>query len=90
METIHASGVTDGDFIQYIYITMAQSDLDNSLKKQLEQIRDETREHANTATRIGGAFLALFSYLGYFLRKDGNDVVNGIITFVKGILIGKG
>lgn len=69
---------------------MAQSDLDNSLKKQLEQIRDETREHANTATRIGGAFLALFSYLGYFLRKDGNDVVNGIITFVKGILIGKG
>lgn len=69
---------------------MAQSDLDNSLKKQFEQIRDETREHANTATRIGGAFLALFSYLGYFLRKDGNDVVNGIITFVKGILIGKG
>ena len=69
---------------------MAQSDLDNSLKKQLEQIRDERLEHANTATRIGGAFLALFSYLGSFLRKDGNDVVNGLITFVKGILIGKG
>lgn len=72
---------------------MAQSDLDNSLKKQFEQIRDETREHANTATRIGNAFLSLMSYIGssvnamrgYFLRKDEDDVASGFIEFVKGL-----
>ena len=46
-----------------------------SLRKTYEGIRDERRTYANTATRIGNAFLALLEYLlsAPYLRKDQPD-----------------
>ena len=66
---------------------MATADL---LKKNFEGIRDETNAYANTATRIGEAFLALLSYIegSAFLRKDQDDTAEGLITFLKGLHIG--
>lgn len=32
------------------------------VKGLIEQIRDETREHANTATRVGNALMEMFNY----------------------------
>ena len=63
------------------------------LKEQFETIRDERRTFANTATRIGNAFLALLNFLrgsfsGTFLRKDQDDSTNFFITFLKGIKFG--
>lgn len=65
----------------------------NSLRQRFETIRDERGTHANTATRIGEAFLALLSFLqtsfsGIFLRKDQDDETNFFITFWKGIKFG--
>lgn len=53
-----------------------------SLRKLFETIRDERKTHANTATRIGEAFLALLSYMDSnswekYLRKDTDDTNNG-------------
>ena len=59
------------------------------LKAFFEEIRDERRTHANTATRIGTAFLMLLDYLASidypYLRKDVDDTAEGRITFLKGI-----
>lgn len=59
------------------------------LKAFFEAIRDERRTHANTATRIGTAFLMLLDYLASidypYLRKDVDDTAEGRITFLKGI-----
>ena len=50
--------------------------------------------HANTAQRVGNAFLSLLGYVGNigdnFLRKDVADTARGLITFLKGIHIGSG
>ena len=45
------------------------------LRALFTSIRDERRTYANTATRIGNAFLALLSYLddSPFLHKDRED-----------------
>ena len=55
---------------------------------QYEAIRDERRMAANTATRIGDAFLSLLSFgqsfLDVFLRKDVDDTAKGRITFNNG------
>lgn len=62
------------------------------LRKQFEAIRDETRMHANTATRIGEAFLALLSHLSSssqkeYLSRINDDTAEGLITFLKGIVV---
>lgn len=63
-----------------------------NIQKIFERIRDERGTHANTATRIGEAFLALLSYVrglfGSFLRKDVDDTAQGIIRFMKGLKVG--
>lgn len=69
------------------------TELEAALKKQLEQIRDERMEHANTASRIGNALLSLLSCIGSsaatafnsFLRRDADDTASGHITFEKGL-----
>lgn len=62
----------------------------NTLKERLEAIRDERGLHRNTATRIGGAFLALLDYLrdnvaGKYLSKVYADTAAGLITFSAGL-----
>ena len=56
-----------------------------------EGIRDEHRTYANTATRIGNAFLALLSYLAGapFLRKDTDDTASGLLTLLMGCVVGE-
>lgn len=69
------------------------NDIITLLRQRFEAIRDERRTSANTATRIGEAFLSLLSYLenaaGYFLRKDKDDETNFFITFLKGVFFGR-
>lgn len=65
----------------------------DQLKELFEGIRDENRMYANTATRIGDAFLALLSYVGSFssdkyLRKDIEDIAQKVITFLDGAYFG--
>lgn len=54
-----------------------------------ETIRDEKRPRANTATRIGEAFILLLGYIASidypYLRKDIDDTAEGRITFLQGI-----
>lgn len=68
-----------------------------TLKKSFQEIRDERKMYANTATRIGNAFLSLLSFFenAPFLRKDKNDrtehdiEVGGLLTTEKGTQFGK-
>ena len=62
-----------------------------NLTEIYEGIRDERRTYANTATRIGNAFLALLSYLSDapYLRKDIDDTMSGLLTLLKGCIIGE-
>lgn len=68
-----------------------------TLKKSFQEIRDERKMYANTATRIGNAFLSLLSFFenAPFLRKDRNDrtehdiEVGGLLTAEKGTQFGK-
>lgn len=64
----------------------------SALREIFEGIRDERRMHANTATRIGEAFLALLSYLcsAPFLRKDQADITRYLLQLVGGAVIGEG
>lgn len=71
---------------------MAASDFDNEkdiLRREFEVIRDENRAGANTALRVGKAFLDLLDFLsmliGKFIRKDVDDTVAGHITFSNGL-----
>ena len=61
------------------------------LRTMYEGIRDERRTYANTATRIGNAFLALLSYLAGapFLRKDTDDTASGLLTLLMGCVVGE-
>ena len=58
------------------------------LRSLYEGIRDERKTNANTATRIGNAFLALLSYIEStpFLRNDMDDTAEGVITFAQGLI----
>lgn len=58
------------------------------LEKDFAAIRDERGTQANTANRIGSAFLSLLSYIGSaaFLRKDVPDTAEQVIMFLKGIV----
>ena len=61
------------------------------LRTMYEGIRDEHRTYANTATRIGNAFLALLSYLAGapYLRKDTDDTAAGLLTLLMGCVVGE-
>ena len=62
------------------------------LKQRFEEIRDERRKYANTAERIGNAFLSLLSYVGNsdkYLRKDKEDFTNFPVKFPGGIEVGE-
>ena len=65
----------------------------NNLREAFEAIRDERIKHANTATRIGNAFLSLLDYATNAgedkLSAIHDDTARGLITFLKGIKIGK-
>ena len=66
----------------------------DSLRNKFEQIRDERRKNANTAERIGNAFLALLSFSNNinsdrFLRKDKSDSTSYLQKFLGGINIGE-
>lgn len=72
------------------------ADIKDTLKKMAEQIRDERNAGANTALRVGSLLLAMIDagaditdFEKYFLRKDKEDIANELITFLKGLLIGK-
>ena len=63
------------------------------MRQWFEGIRDERVTHANTATRIGQAFLMLLNYLldpdTPFLRKDQEDQTNYLLRLVAGAYIGE-
>ena len=63
------------------------TELDN-LRSMMATIRDEYRVGANTAKRVGDTFLAILPFLGSFLSKVDDDEAQGIVTFLKGILLG--
>lgn len=72
------------------------ADIKDTLKKLAEQIRDERNAGANTALRVGSLLLAMIDagaditdFEKYFLRKDKEDIANELITFLKGLLVGK-
>ena len=58
------------------------------LRTRFETIRDENRTAANTAERIGNAFLAILPFLGEFLRKDQPETVEYLMTLLNGAVIG--
>lgn len=69
------------------------------IEKHIEQIRDERREAANTAKRVGSTMMEIFKYVAAsvetaltdiskgYLSKEKDDVAKGLITFLKGIKI---
>ena len=61
-------------------------------RREFEGIRDERGRYANTATRIGNAFLRLLDLVGgetgQYLSKTEDDEAQGEISFLKGIKIG--
>lgn len=61
------------------------------LRTLFTTIRDERRTYANTATRIGNAFLALLSYLeeSPFLHKDREDTAMFLLHLLQGCIIGE-
>lgn len=78
----------------------------NDLQTQFEGIRDERRLQANTAYRIGTAFLSLLHFAsdemhttieellkkieGKYLSKAKDDEAAGLITFLRGLRVGAG
>ena len=62
---------------------------DSTLRPVFERIRDERRTAANTASRIGNAFLAIIPFLDrtldIFLSKVEDDRAEGFIEFMKGL-----
>lgn len=63
------------------------------MKTFFERIRDERSMHANTANRIGNAFLMILNYLlgsdTPFLRKDREDATRYLLTLLAGAVIGE-
>jgi hypothetical protein len=59
---------------------------EEALRAIFEQIRDERKTHANTATRIGDAFLALLSHLdnGTFLKQGDTESTEYILSVTGG------
>lgn len=65
----------------------------DSMKEFFERIRDERTMHANTANRIGNAFLMILNYLldsdTPYLRKDREDSTRYLLTLLAGAVIGE-
>lgn len=61
-----------------------------TLRNLFTTIRDERRTHANTASRVGSAFLALLDYLADapFIRKDQEDSDGYLLRLLKGATVG--
>lgn len=61
-----------------------------TIRQFLEQIRDERMTSANTATRIGRAFIMLLDYMSDapYIRKDQNDSTSYILQMLAGAIIG--
>lgn len=61
------------------------------LRTMFEAIRDERKMYANTATRVGNAFLSLLEYLidAPFIRKDRDDETAYLLTLLKGAVVGE-
>ena len=84
---------------------MAEKYDKNDLQIQFEGIRDERRLAANTAYRIGNAFLSLLHFAsdemkaiieellkktdGQYLSKVNDDQAAGLITFLRGLKVGE-
>ncbi|MCH3994286.1 MAG: hypothetical protein LKE54_04415 [Prevotella sp.] len=70
---------------------MEETATTKALKQVFTQIRDESRMYANTASRIGNAFLSLLSYLvdAPYLRKDQEDTDQYLLRLLKGCVIGE-
>ena len=72
---------------------MANNTDKTKLQQDFETIRDERTTHANTARRIGNAFLSLLNYADIAandkLSAVNDDTAHGLITFLKGIKISK-
>lgn len=99
------------DFIEVISLQTKKNNMaveydKNDLQTQFEGIRDERRLQANTAYRIGTAFLSLLHFAsdemhttieellkkieGKYLSKVKDDEAAGLITFLKGLRVGAG
>ena len=66
----------------------------DQLRTLFETIRDESRMHANTAERIGNAFLSLLSFVSSFssdkyLRKDVPDATEYLLKLLGGLEVGE-
>lgn len=62
------------------------TDIDN-IRQSFETIRDERVKHANTARRIGDAFLSLLDFCtrssaDEYLSRKHDDAAEGMITFL--------
>ncbi len=68
---------------------MAEKKALSELDTLFQTIRDEKRTAANTAERIGNAFLAILPYLGEYLRKDQDETAEYLLTLLKGAVIGE-
>ncbi len=57
----------------------------------LTTVRDERRTHANTATRVGEAMLALLSYMANapYIKKDRPDSTNYLLSLLAGAVVGE-
>lgn len=66
----------------------------NNARRAFETVRDERATRANTATRIGEDFLLLLDLLAteaeQYLSKTSADTAQGVITFLRGLLLGNG
>ena len=63
----------------------------SNLQTQFEGIRDERRLQANTAYRIGNAFLSLLHFCAdetsdRYLSRKHDDAAEGMITFLRGLI----
>ena len=63
----------------------------SALQTLFEGIRDERRLQANTANRIGNAFLSLLHFCAdetsdAFLSRKHDDAAEGMITFLRGLI----
>lgn len=63
----------------------------SNLQTLFEGIRDERRLQANTANRIGNAFLSLLHFCAdetsdRYLSRKHDDAAEGMITFLRGLI----
>lgn len=63
----------------------------STLRELFTKIRDERGTHANTANRIGSAFLALLDKFDNspFIHKDKEDVDPYLLTLLQGVVFGE-